>query len=202
MEGAEAGFDYNQGPIRFQATAFANRIKDLLTSRNLAFDELPEGFFFGSRLINAGRARSRGVEAELDWRVSPKLSATLAYTYADSVVTDNPEDPASIGVQQAGVPRHRFSAGLDWEGPLGIRLSPHVRYVSRTNGDADGLLHTDPHFIVDFAASAPVTHQVDAFVQVENLLDRRYIGTNDGFSAPLFGTPVTAVGGVRVHLGR
>jgi outer membrane receptor protein involved in Fe transport len=200
LEGVEAGFDYNRGPIRFQATAFANRIKDLLTNRGLAFDELPAGFFFGSRGINAGRARSRGVEAELDWRMAPNLSGTVGYTYAGSVVTENPEDPASVGVQQAGVPRHRFSAGLDWTGPRGLRVSPRVRYVSRTNGDADGLLRTDPHFIVDLAASVPVVRQAEAFVQIENLFDRRYVGTNDGFSAPLYGTPFTALGGLRLHL--
>jgi len=98
------------------------------------------------------------------------------------------------------VPKHRFSAGLDWTGPHGIRISPRVRYVSRTNGDADGFLHTDPHFVVDFAASAPVVKQVEAFVQVENLFDRRYIGTNDGFSPPLLGTPFTAFGGLRLRL--
>ena len=200
LEGVEAGFDYSRGPIRFQATAFANRIKDLITSRNLAFDELPAGFFFGSRLINAGRARSRGMEAELDWNISHNLTATLGYSYADSVVTENPVDPASVGVQQAGVPKHRFSAGFDWAGPLGIRISPRLRYVSRTNGDADGLLRTDPHFIVDLGASVPLVRQVEAFVQIENLFDRRYIGTNDGFSAPLYGTPLTAVGGVRVKI--
>ena len=200
LEGAEAGIDFNKGPIRFQATAFANRIKDLITSRNLADKELPPGFFFGSRLINAGRARSRGVEAELDWRLSRSLTGTLAYTYADSVVTDNPEDPLSVGLQQAGVPKHRFSAGIDWAGPRGIRISPRVRYVSRTNGDADGFLHTDPHVVFDLAASAPVVKQVEAFVQIENLFDRRYVGTNDGFSPPLLGTPFTALGGLRIKL--
>lgn len=200
LEGAEAGFDYARGPIRFEATAFTNRIRDLITGRNLTDNELPTGFFFGSRLINAGRARSRGIEAELDWHVSPRLTGTLGYTYADSVVTQNPEDPASVGIQQAGVPRHKFSAGIDWVGPLGIRLSPRVRYVSRTNGDADGLLHTQPHFVVDLAATAPVTKQVEAFVQIENLFDRRYVGTNDGFSPPLYGTPFTTLAGLRVHL--
>jgi outer membrane receptor protein involved in Fe transport len=200
LEGAEAGVDFNKGPIRFQATAFTNRIKDLLTNRSLAFDELPPGFFFGSRGINAGRARSRGAEAELDLRASSHLTGTLAYTYADSVVTDNPEDLASVGVQQAGIPRHRISASLDWTGPRGIRISPRLRYVSRTNGDADGLLRTDPHFIVDLAASTPLIRQVEGFVQIENLFDRHYVGTNDGYSAPLYGTPFTAFAGVRAHL--
>jgi outer membrane receptor protein involved in Fe transport len=200
LEGAEAGFDYNRGAIRFQATAFTNRIKDLITNRSLAEDELPPGFFFGGRNINAGRARSRGFEAELDWRASPRLSGTLGYTFANSVVTNNPEDPTSVGLQQAGVPRQRISAGVDWTGPRGIKVSPRLRYVSRTNGDADGLLHTDPHVVVDFAASAPVVPQVNAFVQIENLFDRRYVGTNDGFSSPLLGTPFTAFAGLRVHV--
>jgi outer membrane receptor protein involved in Fe transport len=200
LEGAEAGVDFNRGPIRFQATAFANRIKHLITSRNLADSELPPGFFFGSRLINAGRARSRGVEAELDWQLSRSLTGMLAYTHADSIVTDNPEDPLSVGLQQAGVPKNRFSAGVDWTGPRGIRISPRVRYVSHTNGDADGFLRTDPHVVFDLAASAPIVKQVEAFVQIENLFDRRYVGTNDGFSPPLLGTPFTAFAGLRVKL--
>uniref|UniRef100_UPI0035CA67B5 TonB-dependent receptor n=1 Tax=uncultured Sphingomonas sp. TaxID=158754 RepID=UPI0035CA67B5 len=200
LEGAEVGFDIAKGPIRFQTTAFASRIKDLITTRNLSDAELPAGFFFGGRLINAGRASSRGVEVELDWRMTPKLTATFAYTYADSVVTNNPEDPASVGVQQASVPKNKASAGVDWTGPYGIKVSPRVRYVSRTNGDSDGLLHTDPHFIADLEGSVPLSHGFEAFVQIENLFDRRYVGTNDGYSAPLYGTPLTAIGGVRVKL--
>ena len=46
----------------------------------------------------------------------------------------------------------------------------------------------------------PVRRGVEAFVQIENLFDRRYIGTNDGFSAPLYGRPFTALAGVRLKL--
>ena len=202
LEGAEAGFDIDRGPLRFQATAYASRISDVLTYRYLSADALPAGFDVGARLINAARARSRGVEAELTWRPAPVLAATLAYTYADSVVTRNPDDPASVGVQQSGIPKHRVSAGLDWTGPYGIKVSPHVRYLSRTDGDTDGLYRTDAHFIADLAASVPVTHGLEAFVQIENLFDRRYIGTNDGFTAPLYGKPLTAVAGFRLKLDR
>ena len=200
LEGAEAGLDYDRRPIRFQATAYASRISDFLTYRYLDPATLPAGFDIGARLINAGRARSRGVEAELTWRPGPTFAATVAYTYADSIVTRNPEDPASVGVQQSGIPRHRVSAGLDWTGPRGIKLSPHLRYLSRTNGDPDAIYRTDAHFIVDLAASAPVRRGLEAFVQIENLFDRRYIGTNDGFTAPLYGKPFTAMAGFRLKL--
>lgn len=201
LEGAEAGFDMDRGALRVQVTAYASRISDFLTYRYLDPAMLPPGFDIGARLINAGRARSRGVEAELTWRPSASLAGTIAYTYADSIVTRNPEDPASVGVQQPGVPRHRASASLDWTGPRGIRVSPRVRYLARTNGDPDAIYRTDAHFIADLGASMAVRRDLEVFGQIENLFDHRYIGTNDGFTAALYGKPFTAMAGVRVKLG-
>jgi outer membrane receptor protein involved in Fe transport len=200
LEGAEAGFDVGRGPIRFQATAYTSRIVDFLTYRYLDQAMLPAGFDIGARLINAGRARSRGVEAEVTVRPASTLSATVAYTYADSTVTRNPEDPASVGVQQPGIPRHKVSASVDWTAPNGFKVSPRVRYLSSTNGDPDNIYRTDAHFIADLAASAPLRHGLETFVQIENLFDQRYIGTNDGFTAPLYGKPFTAMAGFRVTL--
>lgn len=200
LEGGELGFDIVRGPVRLQVTAYTSHIRDFLTYRYLATDELPAGFDVGARLINAGSARSRGVEAELNWHPTPKLDATLGYTYADSIVLRNPEDPASVGVQQSGIPRHRISAALDWTGPFGIKVSPRVRYLSRTNGDADALYRTDAHFVADLAASAALAKGLQVFLQIENLFDTRYVGTNDGFTAPLYGKPFTAMGGLRIAL--
>jgi outer membrane receptor protein involved in Fe transport len=201
LEGAEVGTDFDTGPLHVAVTAYTSRISDFLTYHYLDAATLPAGFDVGAQLINAGRARSRGIEAEATWRPTAAFQATLAYTYADSVVTRNPEDPASIGVQQPGIPRHRVSAGVDWTGPYGIRLSPRVRYLARTNGDPDAIYRTDAHFIADLAASAPLRRGFEVFVQIENLFDRRYIGTNDGFTAPLYGKPFTAMSGVRLKLG-
>ena len=200
LEGGEIGFDYDRGPIRFQATAYTSDISGFLTYRYLPTDELPPGFNIGARLINAGGARSRGVEAELDWRLSPTMTGTLGYTYADSIVTSNLEDPASVGVQQPGVPAHRLSAGLDWTGPYGVKVSPRLRYLSSTDGDPDAIYRTQAHFVADLAASVPLTRGLSAFVQIENLFDRRYIGTNDGFTAALYGRPITATAGLRLKL--
>ncbi|WP_242152746.1 TonB-dependent receptor [Sphingomonas sp. BAUL-RG-20F-R05-02] len=202
LEGAELGLDLNRGPIRIQATAYTSRISSFLTYRYLDPDMLPAGFDIGARLINAGRARSRGVEAEVTWQAAPSFAATLAYTYADSIVTRNPEDTASIGIQQAGIPRQRISASVDWTGPYGIKLSPRLRYLSRTNGDPDGIYRTDAHFIADVAVSVPVRQGLEGFVQIENLFDRRYIGVNDGFTAPLYGKPFSAMVGARLKLGK
>jgi outer membrane receptor protein involved in Fe transport len=200
LNGAEAGFDYVRGPIRLQATAYDSHIFGLITYRYLTADQLPPTFTQGARLTNAGGARSRGIEAELNWRLAPTLNAVLAYTYADSVVTSNPQDPASVGKQQPGIPKNRASLGVDWTMPLGIRVSPRVRYVSHTFGDTDGVYRTDPNFIADLALSAPLAQGLSGYLQIENLFDRRYIGTNDGFTAPLYGRPFTATAGLRLKL--
>lgn len=200
LEGGEVGVDIDRGPLRVQATAFASRIKDVITSRALDAAELPPGFSFGTRAINAGQARSRGVELEADLTLSPVLSATFGYTYADSVVTRNPEDPASIGVQQVGVPRNRASIGVDWTAPAGFKLSPRLRYVSRINGDADGNHGADPHLVADLAGSVPLTKRLETFVEIENLFGNHYIVSNNGTKPPLLGTPFTATAGVRLKL--
>ncbi len=194
------GFDFVRGPIRFQATAYDSHVSNLLTYRYLDPSALPPGFSIGARLINAGSATSRGFEGELNWQVSPHLSTLLSYTYADSIVTANTEDPASVGVQQPGIPKNRATLGVNWSTFHGVEVSPHLRYLSRTSGDPDNIYHTDPDFIADLSVTAPLTKRVQAFAQVENLLSRTYVGTNDGFTAPLYGKPFTAVAGFRVKI--
>lgn len=200
LRGAEAGFDYVDDTVRLQATAYDSVISNFITYRYLDAHALPPGFDIGARLINAGRARARGVEAELSFRAADALLVTLGYTYADSVVTRNAEDPASVGVQQPGIPKHRVSAGLDWTGPRGVVLSPRLRWLGATSGDPDAIYRTQQHLVVDLGGRVPLGHGVEGFAQIENLFDRRYIGTNDGFTAPLYGRPFTATAGVRVKL--
>jgi outer membrane receptor protein involved in Fe transport len=197
LKGAEAGFDVDREGMRLQVTAYTATIDDLITARNLDPGELPPGFFFGSRNINAGSARSRGFEAEWDWAPAPGWSLELGYTFADSVIIDNPLDAASVGRQQAGVPRHRFSGGLTYAAPSGWRVSPQLRWVSRSWGDNDHTLPVDAHFVADLAASYPVTPRLDAFIRIENLFDKRYIADNSGFEPRRIGTPFSAFLGMR-----
>lgn len=197
LDGGEAGFDVNRGGLRVQVTAFTNTVRDLITFAPLADDQLPPGFFFGTRNINAGRARSRGVEAEADWVISAQWSATLGYTYADSTIRESAFDSASIGKQQGGIPRHRVSAAVTYQGPGGWRITPQLRWLSKSWGDNDNTFPVDEHVVVDLAASYPLRRDLEAFVQLENLFDKRYIADNSGFELPRLGTPLSAFAGLR-----
>lgn len=200
LKGGEVGFDYALPGFRGQVTIYTNTIKNLLTYRNLADSELPPGFAFGSRNINAGSARSRGVEAEVSWTLSPHWTLNAGYTYADSIITENALDPASIGLQQMGIPKHKLTGSITWTGPHGLTITPQLRWFSKSYGDNDHTLPVDAHVVVDLSASYPLADKFDAFVQVQNLFDNSYIADNNGFEPRRLSTPLTATFGVRVKL--
>lgn len=198
LSGGEAGIDFNQPGFRAQVTAYTNTIDHVITSESLPVSELPAGFRFGSRNINAGAARSRGVEAEATWIFGPAFSGTLGYDYADSTITDNPVDPASVGQQIAGIPRQRVTARVTYLAPFRLRVTPQVRWLSTSYGDNDHTLVVPSHTVVDLSAAYPVNRYVEFYVQCENLFDRSYISTNNGYQPPRLATPFTVLGGVHL----
>jgi outer membrane receptor protein involved in Fe transport len=197
LKGGEVGFDVRTERLRLQVTAYRNDIDDLITSRNLDVAELPPGFFFGSRNINAGNARSRGLELETDWSIAQRVSARFSYTHADSQITANDLDPASVGQQISGVPRNRAAVSVSYVSAKGWRLTPQLRWLAASFGDNDHTLPVDAQHIVDLSASYPFRGGLEAFVAVANLTNERYVADNSGFSPPLRGTPLSVFVGVR-----
>ena len=200
LEGGELGFDVDWHGLRAQVTGYHSQITDLLTSRNLDADELPPGFFFGSRNINAGRATAEGIEAALQWRVTETLTTALSYTYARSRIDSNEFDPASVGNQIADVPRDQASGSVTYAAPRGWRTSLRLRWVGKSWGDNDNTLPLDSHVVVDASADYPLTDSITTFVNVENLLDERYVANNSGFNPPLWGTPLSVFVGICAQL--
>jgi outer membrane receptor protein involved in Fe transport len=200
LKGAEAGFDVNLGQVTGQFTAYTSEITDLITFRNLAPTELPAGFFFGTRNVNAGKAKADGVEATADWLFAPGWKATVGYAYMDSRIVENEFDPASVGKQQAGVPRWQASAGLSYIDPGGWRASTRLRWLDKSWGDNDNTLPIDAHFVVDASFAYAFAKSCEVFLNIENLFNRSYVADNSGFNPPLFGTPLSALAGLRVKL--
>ena len=71
------------------------------------------------------------------------------------------------------------------------------RWLSSSWSDNDHTLPIDSHVVIDLSARYPLVHGLEGFVQIENLLDRRYVADNSGFSPPQLGTPLTVFTGVR-----
>ncbi len=200
LKGGEVGFDVYQSFLSFQFTAYISEIEDLITSRNLDFSELPPGFFFGTRNINAGKARAQGVEAAADLTITSGWNAHFGYAYMDSHIIENELDPASVGKQQGGIPRQQIEGSIAYRSADKWRASTRMRWVDDAWGDNANTLPIPSHFVTDFSVAFKVAKPVELFLDIQNLFDEEYIADNSGFSPPLLGTPRSAIGGVRISV--
>ena len=171
LEGGEVGLDFNRPGFRSQITAYSTTVNNLVTQRNLAPAEFPTSlgvvcgfdpstfaFLTCTRNINAAAAVARGIEVEADWDVGSGVTAGLAYTYADSHYTSNPEDPTAVGERLEGVPMHNVSGHVAYQAPAGWRVATALRWVSMSYGDAhpaDGQIQ-NAHFVMDVSGSYPL----------------------------------------------
>ena len=209
LKGGEVGVDYIRRSIRVQATLYRTEIDNYTATEpttNAIYS--PYGWYVVQNQ-NIAAVRAQGFEGEVDWTIGGGLSTRLAYTYADSIVLDNPADPASIGLQVIDVPRNSGSATMTYVASRGWRLSAQLLAVSRTDwASADhtdpgypGKISADPYAIVNLSASYPVTKNFEAYFQIHNLFDHRYIVTS--YSAPspqAYGAPIEIFGGVRFRI--
>jgi outer membrane receptor protein involved in Fe transport len=214
LEGGEVGLDFNRPGFRSQITAYSTTIANLVTQRNLVpaeyptslgvvcgFDPATFSFLTCTRNINAASAIARGIEVEADWDVGSGVTAGIAYTYADSHYTANPDDPTAVGERLEGVPMHNVSGHLAYQASAGWRIAADLRWVSKSYGDAhpdDGLIQ-NAHFVMDVSGAYPLTPSLQAYVQIQNVTDTRYIANNGG-GAPILGTPFEVMSGFRLAL--
>jgi outer membrane receptor protein involved in Fe transport len=87
-------------------------------------------------LFNAPKARSYGAEAELSWRVSPQLSASVSGGYLRTRLIDAGSDyPEFSGNEFARSPHISGAVAVDWKATTRLRVSGQLRYRSAYFGD-------------------------------------------------------------------
>ena len=207
LNGGEVGLDYSASGIRAQLTLYRTNIDNYIVAEATTNPIYTPNGWYVVQNQNVAAIQAQGVEAEADWTIGYGFATHLAYTFADSVVKDNPLDPMSVGQQIIDVPRHRISAGLNYTAAEGWRIGTTGQFVSRTawaspdhtDPGYPGKISADAHFIVSASASYPVWQRADAYIEIQNLFDTRYVATS--YSAPspqAFGTPLEVFGGLRM----
>ncbi|HYI02044.1 TonB-dependent receptor plug domain-containing protein, partial [Hyalangium sp.] len=108
LVGGEAGVETSAlRGLTVRVTGFWNELEEPITNLTLE-TPLPDGS--QRQRQNLGRARVRGVETGVDWRVSRQWTAVLAYTFVDSEVREAPGALELVGKQLAQDPAHRGTA--------------------------------------------------------------------------------------------
>ena len=144
---------------------------------------------------NLGRTRSLGVELDGVAHVSQSLDLSGGYQYAAATVRSFPADASLVGLWVPQVPHHQFTLQGQYAYRSGIRLSVLGRYGGGQFEDDKNTLFMGPYFSLDVQAARPVARGFEAFVAVENLLNRRYtVGLTP---VPTLGPPLLARVGLR-----
>jgi vitamin B12 transporter len=170
------------GVLTGGVTWFQNNIRNLIVSG-------PAPAF---QLGNIGRARTDGVESFIAWKAMDSLTLRADYTYTDAI-------DAGTRLALLRRPRHKASAGADWQATDDLSLNATLLYVGpQIDGNRDfsiPRLKMPDYVTLDLAASYRLTDKWTLFGRIENASDTNY-QSPDGFLRPGIG----AYGGIKVNL--
>ncbi|CAH1546923.1 Ferrichrome-iron receptor [Vibrio rotiferianus] len=135
----------------------------------------------------AGEVVSQGVELETKWQATPQADLTLNYTYIDMEIKEDSYYHQE-GKTPVWVPEQTASlwANYYYEGTLaGLRTSAGVRYVGKTEMDAQNSDQVPDYTLFDLAASydlSAASQSLDGAsvtVSASNIFDEEYYSCYD-----------------------
>lgn len=193
LSGGELGWEVRpRGGLAGRVTGFWNELADPVVSVTTGPNQ--------RQRQNLGRARIRGVEAEAGWQPGRSWRVALAYTLAESRVTGAPGQPQLLGKALPIDPRHRATLRVAFDEPRLFAAGAVVRYVGRQFEDDQNTLPLPAYALLDLSASRRLAPYLEAYLAVENLLDRSYlVGRAGGLDT--VGQPRFVHGGLRLRLG-
>lgn len=178
----ERGRQYEAG-IKYQppgmSALFTAAVFDL-TRKNLLTTDAVNPYYQSQ----AGEARSQGVELEAKLSVTESLDVTASYTWLDTVYTRN-ADPTA-GKHLPAVPSNQAAAWAYYtfhNGPVtGLSIGAGGRYTGETwstdnSFKVKSFLLADATIRYDIGQAIPQMRGAEAYVNGQNLFDRRYVAS-------------------------
>lgn len=173
-----------------------------MNKRNvLVSDQVNPGAF-----ITIGKARSRGMEFDLNGRLPGGLEALLSYAYIDAesrsnVLEPNFNLPVRIGDPLINIPRHTFAAqlakGMDI-GTTRLRIGAGVQYVGSRLGETATTFRLPAHTLVRTFANWTLSDRFELYGTVQNLFNTTWYANSFSTLFLQPGTPREATIGLRV----
>jgi iron complex outermembrane receptor protein len=182
----EIGARYNTGTVNAVLGAYLVNFKNRL----LGVASGPDIIGSPSVLQNVGSVRSVGLEAAVDWRITPEVTFYTSYTYTDATYRDDVVDGAGAVTELRGstvvdAPKHMARGELAYDnGTLFGRIALNYmskRYFTYTNDllvAGDGLGSIDGRVIADATLGYRFADgKFEIQLNASNLFDEEYIGT-------------------------
>lgn len=154
--------------VALSLAAFFNDLED-----SFDFIEGEDGVF---RPRNVSEARTLGIEASLNWRITRRLTSFFNYAFTDGEYETFPADREVEGNRLAYLAEHKASAGLSFEAGRWGGHSVTCRYVDDRYGDAQNSASRAmaEHVVFDWRSRVPLSGGIEAILNIDNLLDEHY----------------------------
>ncbi len=182
----ECGVEQGLWPgMKVAATYFHNDIDDMIYRKTVSTTL--------SEYINAGEARTQGLELEAEQKFDSGCTLFANYTYTDSKMLKNEAQPTSEGKNLIQVPQEMFNAGVRYNHKP-YKASIICRYVGKrygndTNTDiVDGVYTSyDPYTTVDTKISYQIKKFAELSLALDNIFDEEYYGYYPGTGRSFYG---------------
>ncbi len=181
-----AGLNFALDPARTRHFELGTKWQSATAHAELALfradtrDELVVASSSGGRSVyaNAGRTRREGVELGAGFAFASRWQSGLTYTWLQATVREG-EGALVSGNRIPGVPHSALAATLNWtEGSWQAELQGS--YLSRVMVNDANAESAPPYALFNLTLShrwQQPSSQVQVFLRVDNLLDRRYVGS-------------------------
>lgn len=197
LSGVEGGVLATFGRASLRATGFVNNLEEAIG--NLTLSQV--GAVITRQRKNADKIDAKGVEVELDGRITNTLSVNGQMVFTSSHYRASPrtsETPALIDKTVPQVPKVQGAVSITWAEPKLVTIGTQIRF---SGSQFDDDLNT-PAFVLkryavwDATVSRAIVRGINAFLAVENITDMDY----DTARTPLrsIGWPRTYRAGARV----
>lgn len=123
---------------------------------------------------NLGRTRSRGIEAESEFRFARHWQLTAGYLFADATVRRAPQDITLEGNLIPQVPRHQFTLQTVYSHPRFVTAAMQFRATGRQFDDDQNRLSLGSFALIDMTVAKPFARYFEVFFAVQNLLDEQF----------------------------
>ena len=145
---------------------------------------------------NLGRTSAPGFE--LDWltQISSHFQLSGGYQFVAARIISAPGQPALVDIWVAQVPHNVLTFEAHYTNPSRLSFSIDGRFIGMQLDTNQ--LPMGKFFVLDAMASRTLTHGVEVFAAVENLLNEQYVSTAaTPLSPPQIGLPIAARFGMR-----
>lgn len=143
---------------------FYNRVKDLIQT-DMGTASSVQGVT-AYTYANVARARTAGLEAQMQWQATPALALQAGYTFTSTRDLDT-------GSELTRRPRDMVRLGLDWKAQPATTVTARARYQSQELADSSSGQHSPAWGVLDLSVNHNIGGGWTLFAGGNNLFNRQ-----------------------------